>query len=164
MANNHFQTFQDSLCRHKGWPLVLVDPQEEYQEQPPQLKEMLNSSHDTDHHQGQYLCLQVLPGISHQYHPNLNLNKPLPNHIQHKGCMDLEEGEALSVPHPTSIPIVHRGLGRRPLHHHRPRQNLTTVCLNNNNPLSLSMDHQYPVLYLGLLQDLRLLGVAVCNN
>ena len=53
MANNHFQTFQDSLCRHKGWG-PLVDPQ--YQEQPPsQLKEMLNnSSHDMDHHPGQY--------------------------------------------------------------------------------------------------------------
>ena len=152
MANNHFQTFQDSLCRHKG---PLVDPQ--YQEQPPQLKEMLNSSHDTDHHQGRYPFRQVLPGISHQYHPNLNLNKPLPNsNIQHKRCMDLEEdtlaGEALSVPHPTSIPIVHRGPGRRPLHLHRPRQNpLPTVCLNNN-PLSLSKDLQCSQVHLGLLQ------------
>lgn len=158
MANNHFQTFQDSLCRHKG---PLVDPQ--YQEQPPQLKEMLNSSHDMDHHPGQYQCPQVLPGISHQYHPNLNLNKPLPSnsHIPHKRCMDPEEGEALSVPHPTSIPIVHRGLGRRPLHLHRPRQNLPTVCLNNS-PLSLSKDLQWQV-QLGLLRGHRL-GVAVCNN
>ena len=154
MGNNHFQTFQDNLYPHRGLVVHL-------RVQLLLLKEMLNSRYDMDRLQErcQFRSLQGHLGISHQY-PRHNLNKPLPNSLILRPCMDQEEGP--TVPRPTSIPTVHRDLERQ-LHRRprRPRQNLTTVCLISNNPLSLNkvLLEAHKALQLDHLQ-----GVAVCNN
>ena len=132
MGNNHFQTFHDNpYPRGLG---DLGDPREECRGQAQLLlKEMLNSKHDIkDPLLGP--CQLVLLGISHPYHPRLNLNKPLPNSPTHRACMGLLEAGNPTAHRPTSsIPTVHRDLGRPLRRLHRLRQNLTAVCSENSH-------------------------------
>lgn len=159
MGNNHFQTFHDNpYPPGLGWP---VDLRAAFRGQLLLLKEMLNSKHDIkDHPRGP--CQLVLLGISHPYHPRLNLNKPLPNSpTLRRACMGLLEAGNPTAHRPTSsIPTVHRDLGRLLRRLRRPRQNLTAVCSINSHHSLNKVPRGVP---RGLPRDPRPEEV-VCNS